>query len=73
MTTREKLLRAVLDLPDEELDGALAYVVSRRAPSHDEWGDLDAQTDSSAKRVMHDLAEEERRAGFPDWQRPQTS
>jgi predicted transcriptional regulator len=30
MTTREKLIRAVLDLPDEELDGALDYVVQRR-------------------------------------------
>lgn len=30
MTTREKLIRAVLDLPEEELDGALEYVASRR-------------------------------------------
>lgn len=30
MTTREKLMRAVLDLPDEELDSALEYVASRR-------------------------------------------
>jgi hypothetical protein len=74
MTTREKLLRAVLDLPDEELDGALAYVASRRAHSADDWGDLDVQTDSAAKHVMQDLAAEERRAGFsPDWPRPRAS
>jgi predicted transcriptional regulator len=30
MTTRERLIRAVLDLPDQELDGALEYVASRR-------------------------------------------
>jgi predicted transcriptional regulator len=30
MTTREKLMRAVLDLPEEEIDGALEYVASRR-------------------------------------------
>ena len=29
MTTREKLIRAVLDLPEEEVDGALEYVAAR--------------------------------------------
>jgi predicted transcriptional regulator len=33
MTTREKLIRAVFDLPDKELDGALDYVAQRREDS----------------------------------------
>jgi hypothetical protein len=73
MTTREQLLRAVLDLPDDELDGALAYVASRGTHAHQEWGELDTQTDVAAKRVMRDLATEEQREGFPPWQRERAS
>lgn len=45
--------------------------MNSRAPhaTADGWGDLDAQTDARFADSVKDLASEERRAGFPPWER----
>jgi len=70
VTTREKLIRAVLDLPEDELDGALEYIASRgeaARPSVDAWGDLSELHEVAFGETMRRLAEEERQAGHEPW------
>ncbi len=72
MTTREKLIRDVLDLPEAEIEAVAEFIASRRAngsepdaaPPGDEWGDLDAWTDAASADAMRMLDEEEAAAGF---------
>jgi hypothetical protein len=69
MTTREKAHRLLDQLPESEVEPVLEFIVSRGAhEAGDDWGDLDAQTDATTAEVMHDLAKEERKAGFERWQ-----
>ena len=70
MTTREKLIRDVLDLPEAEIEPVAEFIASRGTsgtvseatqPSDnvDDWGNLDAQADAAAGDLMARLDEEE--------------
>ncbi len=70
MTAKEQLLREVPTWSEHDAEIALRAVQRERADHVvDEWGDLDAQTDAAASRVMRDLAEKEHFAGVPPLQR----
>jgi hypothetical protein len=68
MTTREKLIRDVLDLPESEIEPVVEFIASRGAngtdDTVDEWGDLDAWSDGASKDTMRMLDEEEAAVGF---------
>jgi hypothetical protein len=68
MTTREKLIRDVLDLPESEIEPVVEFIASRGANGTggtvDEWGDLDAWSDGASKDTMRMLDEEEAAIGF---------
>lgn len=70
MSAKEQLLREVPSWSEHDAEIALR-AVEREHADHavDDWGDLDAQTDAAASRVMRDLAEKERLAGVPPLQR----
>jgi hypothetical protein len=70
MTTREKLMQAVLDLPDDKVPGALEYVAARlengadkepAKPSDiiDDWGNLDTFGTALMGDALRHLDEEE--------------
>jgi hypothetical protein len=70
MTTREKLIRDVLDLPESEIAPVAEFIASRGASGAvpeatqssdivDDWGNLDAQTDAAAGDLMARLDQEE--------------
>jgi hypothetical protein len=71
VTTREKVEELLDRLSEAELEAE--YKRLRQAVEGErhveEWGDLDAQTDSFFADSMKDLAEEERAAGFGPWVR----
>lgn len=70
MTEKEQLLREVPGWSEHDAEIALRAVERERADHVvDGWGDLDAQTDAAASRVMRDLAEKERIAGVQPLQR----
>ncbi len=69
MTTRELLHRAVDALPDQELEGALEYIASRRSDRLDEWGDLSTMLDGAADDLLEEMDVEEAEAGFGPWPR----
>lgn len=64
MTPREKLIRAVLDLPESEVEGALQYVASRardplsvrldNSPLEDE--EISAEEEAAAAEGRADIA-----------------
>jgi hypothetical protein len=69
MTAKEQLLREAPAWSEHDAEIALRAVERERAHVVDEWGDLDAQTDAAASRVMRDLAEKEHLAGVAALQR----
>jgi hypothetical protein len=73
MTAKEQLLREVPSWSEHDAEIALRAVEREHAgDTVGEWGDLDAQTDAAASRVMRDLAEEERLSDSPAFQREST-
>jgi hypothetical protein len=73
MTAKERLLRKVPGWSEHDAEIALRAVEREHAgDTVDEWGDLDAQTDAAASRVMRDLADEERLSDSPAFQREST-
>jgi hypothetical protein len=73
MTAKEQLLRKVPGWSEHDAEIALRAVEREHVgDTVDEWGDLDAQTDAAASRVMRDLAKEERLSGSPAFQREST-
>lgn len=73
MTAKEQLLLEVPGWSEHDAEIALRAVEREHASDTvDEWGDLDAQTDAAASRVMRDLAEEERLSGSQAFHREST-
>jgi hypothetical protein len=73
MTAKEQLLRKVPGWSEHDAEVALRAVEREHAgDTVDEWGDLDAQTNAAASRVMRDLADEERLSDSPAFQREST-
>lgn len=64
MTAKERLLQEAPGWTEEQARHALAAATGRII---DDWGDLGAQSDALTRRVMRDLDEEERAAGFEPW------
>jgi hypothetical protein len=64
MTTREKLIRDVLDLPESEIEPVVEFIASRGANGTDgtvdEWGDLDGFGTALMGDALRRLDEEER-------------
>ncbi|HEY5343011.1 MAG TPA: hypothetical protein VIJ66_05070 [Solirubrobacteraceae bacterium] len=68
MTTREKAQKLLKELPEDQLEPVVEFIVSRGAngtdDTADEWGDLDAWSDGESKDTMRMLDEEEAAIGF---------
>jgi hypothetical protein len=72
MTSKERLRLLVDELSEQEADDALHYLAAHHADDDvDEWGSLSKMLDFAAAETMRRLAEEERAAGLPPWERKQ--
>lgn len=65
VTTREKIHKLVDELPEADLDPVAEILASRGGSGNvDEWGDLNAWSESASKDTMRMLDEEEVPIGF---------
>jgi len=67
MTTREKAHRLLDELPESEIAPVLDFIASRQTGETEEWGDLGKQMDVAMTDSLHELDEEERKAGLSPW------
>jgi hypothetical protein len=69
MTTREKALKLVEELPESQLERLMEFLEAQDQPGDiiDDWGNLSAISRASTRRTMRRLYEEERSAGHEPW------
>jgi len=67
MTTREKAHKLLDELPESEIEPVLDFIASRNTSEVEEWGDLDTRMDAAMRASLHELDEEERKAGLSPW------
>jgi hypothetical protein len=69
MTTRERALKLVEELPESRLESLIEFLASLDKPGDiiDEWGNLSAMTRASAVRTMRRMDRQEQEAGHEPW------
>jgi hypothetical protein len=69
MTTREKALKLVEELPESQLESLIEFLASQDESGDviDEWGNLSKLHRASSRETMRRLSEEERTAGHEPW------